>query len=445
MTSTMSFSNISEPEVEVEEFSCNNCDNKFKLRRALMMHMRNKHNQQGSNGSMKKEEEEEVVEESPPKKEEVVRKFGQRHRCLHCGEAFRKLPTMLLHVREDHPEENTLEDNVEEDKPNKIIKIVDTRVEGNKEEDVAEKMLGETEKVEEEKAEKDRLETTIHEDLGLEDGCIKEIEENISREGESPEDTPEYKGNSNKCKENEEDGLSDDKISPNKEDMSMEVEIAQIEDQIKEEIPKDEEILEEKDKVALGDGLEAKTNDTEGSTLKEEADQRMAEDMDDIIKLCNEINEYDAQGRVAHQVVEKGLDDTEETKPETRGEHDDKEEDGPTSTKEGQYDEKQEDNPYLMKEVEENKREDEVFPGVMEEDPAGAIDDLSQEEDEEDVSSQCKHCGVDMVIDTELKKHIILRYAFYPVIGFLYQDYCSPLTIPFSDTQSLRLQRKKNL
>ena len=103
MTSTMSSSNISESEVEVEEFSCNNCENKFKLRRALMMHMRNKHNQQGSNGSMKKEEEDVVEENSLPKKEEVVRKVGQRHRCPHCGEAFRKLPTMLLHVREDHP------------------------------------------------------------------------------------------------------------------------------------------------------------------------------------------------------------------------------------------------------------------------------------------------------------------------------------------------------
>ena len=105
---------------------------------------------------------------------------------------------MLLHVREDHHEEKTLEDNAEEEEPNKMNKIVETRVEESKEEDVAEKMLGETEKVEEEKAEKDRLETTIHEDLGLEGGCIKEIEENISREGESPEDTPVYKGNSNK-------------------------------------------------------------------------------------------------------------------------------------------------------------------------------------------------------------------------------------------------------
>ena len=78
----------------------------------------------------------------------------------------------------------------------------------------------------------------------------------------------------------------------------------------------------------------------------------------------------------------------------------------------------------------------------------GLIDELSQEEDEDDVSSQCKHCGVDMVIDTELKKHILLRYAFYHVIRFysiFLQDHCSPLKIPLSDIQSLRLLRKKNL
>ena len=433
MTSTMSSSILTETKVEVEEFSCNNCDNKFKLRRALMMHMRNKHNQQGSNGSMNKEEEEVVKEKSPSKKEEVVRKVGQRHRCPHCGEAFRKLPTMLLHVREDHPEEETLEDNVEEDKPNKIIKIVDTRVEESKEEDVAEKMLGEAEKVEEEKAEQDRLETTMHEDLGLEGECIKEIEENIYQEGEVPkiteevkeeepaldsktanstaeiaqqailakeEETPENKGKSNKCKENEEGGLSDDKISPNNNDMSMEVEIAQIEDQTKEEMTKDEEIRKGKDTVAIGDELEAKSKETEGPTLKEEADQRMAEDMDDIIKLCNEINEHDAKGeRVAQQVVEKGVDDIETTNPEKGGEYDDKEEDSPNPTKDERYYDEEEDNPNHMKE-EENKREVE--------DP-GLIDELSQEEDEDDVSSQCKHCGVDMVIETELKKHILLR------------------------------------
>ena len=94
-------------EEEIEEFSCNSCDNTFKLRRALMMHMRKNHNQQGSNGSL-----EGPVEEKPntEKKEvEGVKKIGQRHRCPTCGEAFRKLPTMLLHVREDHPDEEKAE------------------------------------------------------------------------------------------------------------------------------------------------------------------------------------------------------------------------------------------------------------------------------------------------------------------------------------------------
>ena len=166
--------------------------------------------------------------------------------------------------------------------------------------------------------------------------------------------------------------------------------------------------------MAIGDELKAKTDETESSTLKEEADQKMAEDMDDIIKLCNEINEHDAKGeRVAQQVVEKGLDDTEIRNLEKGSEHDKKEEDSPNPTKDERYYDEEEDNPNHMKE-EENKREVE--------DP-GLIDELSQEEDEDDVSSKCKHCGVDMVIETELKKHILLRYAFYPVIGFYSQDF----------------------
>ena len=176
--------------------------------------------------------------------------------------------------------------------------------------------------------------------------------------------------------------------------------------------------------VAIVDELEAKSNDTEGSTLIEAADQKMAEDMDDIIKLCNEINEHDnAKGKiVAHQVVEKGMDDTDTRNPEKEGEYDDKEEDGPNSTKEERYDEKEEDNPNLMKEKE-SKREEKVVPaGAMEED-SGLIDELSQEEDEEDLSSQCKHCGVDMVIDTELKKHILLRFASYHCHQFLFSRF----------------------
>ena len=71
MTSAISSSNIADTTSmdnqdditsmeEVEEFSCNSCNNTFKLRRALMMHMRKNHNQQGSNGSL-----EESVEEKP--------------------------------------------------------------------------------------------------------------------------------------------------------------------------------------------------------------------------------------------------------------------------------------------------------------------------------------------------------------------------------------------
>lgn len=37
-------------------------------------------------------------------------------------------------------------------------------------------------------------------------------------------------------------------------------------------------------------------------------------------------------------------------------------------------------------------------------------DDLSQGEDEDEQSNQCKHCGVDMVIESELKKHVLLRH-----------------------------------
>ena len=49
----MSSSNLVDTSIEeIEEFSCNNCNNTFKLRRGLMMHMRKNHNQQGSNGSL---------------------------------------------------------------------------------------------------------------------------------------------------------------------------------------------------------------------------------------------------------------------------------------------------------------------------------------------------------------------------------------------------------
>ena len=276
MTSTISSSNLVDTSTdEIEEFSCNNCDNTFKLRRALMMHMRKNHNQQGSNGSL-----EGSVEEKPDNKEnegevEWVKKVGQRHRCPTCGEAFRKLPTMLLHVREDHPEE---EAQAKEDK---------TEVG-----DEAEKMLCETEKMEKEvPAEEvgENLETTVHEEVAAEEKSEMK-EEMPTKEAESPK-------------------------SPTKEAESPE------------------------------------------SQMKE-VDQKMAEDMDDIIKMCKEID--------AKKEAEKELE--------------------------------------KLGEVEIAKTEEEELGGG----------ELSQEEDEDDRSSQCKHCGVDMVIESELKKHVLLRYSYPP-------------------------------
>ena len=236
---------------DVEEFSCNNCDNTFKLRRALMMHMKNKHNQQGSNGST----EGLVTNQTGDSKEEGVKKIGQRHRCPHCGEAFRKLPTMLLHVREDHDDEPKVEENKTEDKE-------------QKHENETEKMLCETENLEEEVLAKDEevvesMETTVQE----------------------------------------------------------------------EEVPVEEEKVKEVEDLT-----------------KKEVNEKMSDDMDDILKMCKEI-------------------------------------DGKTEKE-----------PPLVEEKVPEKVEEEL------------LGDLSQEEDEDDLSSQCKHCGVDMFIESELKKHVLLRY-----------------------------------
>ena len=131
-----------------------------------MMHMKNKHNQQGSNGST----EGLVTNQTGDSKEEGVKKIGQRHRCPHCGEAFRKLPTMLLHVREDHDDEPKVEENKTEDKE-------------QKHENETEKMLCETENLEEEVLAKDEevvesVETTVQEEeVPVEEEKVKEVED----------------------------------------------------------------------------------------------------------------------------------------------------------------------------------------------------------------------------------------------------------------------------
>lgn len=287
MTSTMSSSILADTSFdEIEEFSCNNCDNTFKLRRALMMHMRKNHNQQGSNGSLEGPVEDQKLDDKE-KEGEGVKKIGQRHRCPTCGEAFRKLPTMLLHVREDHADEEEVQVKEEDN------------TEVKEEQDEAEKMLCEPEKMEKEDPAKEvgeNLETTVHEDVTAEE----------------------------------------------KSETAKEV-----------EIPKAEEVIRE----AESPESPMKGAESPASPMKE-ADQKMAEDMDDIIKMCKEIDQHAAK-KEAEKELEK------------------------------------------LGEVEIAKAEEEELGGG----------DLSQEEDEDDRSSQCKHCGVDMVIESELKKHILLRFS----------------------------------
>ena len=215
------------------------------------------------------------------KEGEGVKKIGERHRCPSCGEAFRKLPTMLLHVREDHADEEGVQVKEEDN----------TEV---KEQDEAEKMLCESEKVEKEGPAKEvgeNLETTVHEDV---------IEE-MPKEEEKAEEVIK---------------------SPTKEVKSPESPIKEVESP---------------------------------ESPMQEVDQKMAEDMDDIINMCKEID--------AKKEAEKELE--------------------------------------KLGKVEIAKTEEEELGGG----------DLSQEEDEDDRTSQCKHCGVDMVIESELKKHILLRYS----------------------------------
>jgi hypothetical protein len=87
---------------ELEEFNCSGCDNTFVERRALMKHMQSQH-QRGKG---------QVVEGAPAQRR-------AQHACTACGATYRKLPTLLLHIREDHAEADEVEEakteNDEED------------------------------------------------------------------------------------------------------------------------------------------------------------------------------------------------------------------------------------------------------------------------------------------------------------------------------------------
>ena len=131
-----------------------------------------------------------------------------------------------------------------------------------------------------------------------------------------------------------------------------------VHEDVIEEMPKEEEKAEEVIKSPTKEVKSPKSPIKEVESPEspmQEVDQKMAEDMDDIINMCKEI---DAK-KEAEKVLEK------------------------------------------LEKVEIAKTEEEELDGG----------DLSQEEDEEDRSSQCKHCGVDMVIESELKKHVLLRFS----------------------------------
>ena len=314
MTSTISSMNMD----DIEEFSCNNCDNTFKLRRALMMHMRKNHNQQGSNGSL----EGGSLDENKDKEKQGVKKIGQRHRCPTCGEAFRKLPTMLLHVREDHADEEKVQELENE----------------------TEKMLFEPEKLEEDPAKDaevgENLETTVDEDLEAEDEKSEDANEMMSKEEEMPK-------------------------MP----------------KIVKEIPVEEE---EVDEITTKDSPESPMKEVEASPMKE-GDEKMAEDMDDIIKMCKQIDHHDAKDEAEEEEVPK----------------------------------KKEEEELVGGEL----SQEELGVGELSQEELG-VGELSQEEDDDDRSSQCKHCGVDMVIESELKKHVLLRYSNLPSLNSWQKPAC---------------------
>ena len=162
------------------------------------------------------------------KEAEGLKMFGQRHRCPICGEAFRKLSTMLLHVREDHPDED------KEDK---------TEV---KEQDEVENMLCESDMVEKEdqadKEAEENLETTV-------DGAVAAAEEETE-------------------------------ISKEDELLMVELEA--------------EESSESPVKDAESSESPMKEEESPKSPIVE-ADRKMAEDMDNIIKICKEIDEHAAR------------------------------------------------------------------------------------------------------------------------------------------------------
>ena len=87
-------------------FRCIMCENIFTQKLALMNHMRSSH--------LGNDQEEDFLEEVKGEGAEVQVKGKTIHKCAKCGERYRKLRTLNLHMKEDHPDAG---ENTDEQKP----------------------------------------------------------------------------------------------------------------------------------------------------------------------------------------------------------------------------------------------------------------------------------------------------------------------------------------
>ena len=77
-------------------FRCIMCENIFTKKFDLLNHMRSTH--------LGSDKEEDFVKKVQGEEAEVQVKGKTIHKCAKCGERYRKLPTLNLHMREDHPD-----------------------------------------------------------------------------------------------------------------------------------------------------------------------------------------------------------------------------------------------------------------------------------------------------------------------------------------------------
>ena len=90
-------------------FRCILCEDIFTQKFALMNHMRSSH--------LGGDKEEDFVKEAQGETSEVQVKGKTIHKCAKCGERYRKLPTLKLHMREDHPDAGGNMDDQEQQEP----------------------------------------------------------------------------------------------------------------------------------------------------------------------------------------------------------------------------------------------------------------------------------------------------------------------------------------